>query len=186
MNWRCRSTTIFAIIFLNFEIYCAVPKKLGDILFHIVSPQTMSYIAEMQYMYYLWKTLFHTAILGGEGTVMKISTKCNRCDLFQTMSKLSERLDCSHTDWFCMRWAGVHLIYLNRNQDSKSWFWFTVSNRVDHTRYMILSESIIQDGEDGVLHRFIWANQKYDSETSKSYSVQVSKRIKYIPWIIQS
>ena len=58
-----------------------------------------------------------------------------------------------------------------------------ISNRVDHTQFMILSESIIQDG---VLHRFILANQKYDSETSESYSVQVSKRIKYIPWIIES
>ena len=28
------------------------------------------------------QTLFHAAILGGEWTVMKISTKCNRCDLF--------------------------------------------------------------------------------------------------------
>ena len=61
-----------------------------------------------------------------------------------------------------------------------------ISNRVDHTLFMILSESIIQDGGDGVLHRFIWANQKYDSETSKSYSVQVSKRIKHIPWIRES
>ena len=51
---------------------------------------------------------------------------------------------------------------------------------------MILSESIIQDGGDGVLHSFIWANQKYDSETSKSYSLQVLKRIKYISWIIES
>ena len=38
---------IFVIIFLNFEIDCIVPKKLGDILFHIVFPQTMSYIAQM-------------------------------------------------------------------------------------------------------------------------------------------
>ena len=69
--------------------------------------------------------------------------------------------------------SGVRLIYLNRNQDSKSWFWFTVlferignriSNQVDHTQFMILSEWTIQDGGDGVLHRFIWANQKYDSE----------------------
>ena len=51
---------------------------------------------------------------------------------------------------------------------------------------MILSESIIQDGGDGVLHRFIWANQKYDSEASKSYVIQVSKRIKYIPLVIES
>ena len=29
-----------------------------------------------------------------------------------------------------------------------------ISNRVDHTEFMILSESIIQDGGDGVLHRF--------------------------------
>ena len=82
------STKLFAI-FLNFEIYCIVPKKLGDILFHIVSPQTMSYIAQMQYMYDFLQALFHTAILGGEGTVMKISMKCNRCDLSQTMSELS-------------------------------------------------------------------------------------------------
>ena len=40
-----------------------------------------------------------------------------------------------------------------------------ISNRVDNTQFMILSESIIQDGGDGVLHRFIWANQKSDSET---------------------
>ena len=58
--------------------------KLGDILFQVVSPQTMSYIALMQYMYDFLQTLFHTAILGGEGTVMKISTKCNWCGLFQT------------------------------------------------------------------------------------------------------
>ena len=60
---------------------------------------------------------------------------------------------------------GVRLIYLNQNQDSKSWFWFTVlfeqignriSNWVDHTQFMILSESIIQDGGDGILHSFIW------------------------------
>ena len=61
-----------------------------------------------------------------------------------------------------------------------------ISNRVDHTQFMILTESIIKNGGDGVLHRFIWANQKYDSETSKSYSVQVLKRIKYISWIIES
>ena len=59
---------IFAIIFLNFEMYCIVTKKLGDILFHIVSPQTMSYIAQMQYMYDFLQTLFHTAIHGGKGT----------------------------------------------------------------------------------------------------------------------
>ena len=33
-----------------------------------------------------------------------------------------------------------------------------ISNQVGHTLFMILSESIIQDGGDGVLHRFIWAN----------------------------
>ena len=52
----------------------------------------------------------------------------------------------------------------NTPQDSKSGFCFTflferignrISNRVDHTQLMILSESIIQDGGDGVLHRFI-------------------------------
>ena len=75
--------------------------------------------------------------------------------------------------------SGVRLIYLNQNQDSKSWIWLTVlfqqtgnriSKRVDHTQFMILIESIIQDGRNGLLHRFIWANQKYDSKTSKSYS----------------
>ena len=80
---------MFAITFLNLEIYCIVPKKLGDILFHIVSPQTMSYIAQMQYMYDFLQTLFQTAILGGEGTVIKISMKCNRCGLFQTISGVS-------------------------------------------------------------------------------------------------
>ena len=74
----------------------------------------------------------------------------------------------------CYVLPGVRLIYLNRNQDSKSWFWFTVlferignriSNLVDHTQFMILSESNIQDGGDDIFHRFIWANQKYDTET---------------------
>ena len=74
MNWRCRSTKIFAIVFLNLEIYCIVPKKLGDILFHIVSPQTRSYIAQMQCMYDFLQALFHTVILSGEGAVMKIIT----------------------------------------------------------------------------------------------------------------
>ena len=59
------------------------------LVFHIVSPQTMSYIAQMQYMYDFLQTLFRTAILCGEGIVMKISMKCNRCGLFQTMSELS-------------------------------------------------------------------------------------------------
>ena len=75
--------------------------KLGNLLystqevgrclffFHIESSQTLSYIAQMQYMYDFLQMLFHTAILSGEGTVMKISTKCNRCDLFQTISELS-------------------------------------------------------------------------------------------------
>ena len=63
--------------------------KMGDILFHIVSPKTKSYIAQMQYMYDFLQTLFHTAILGGEGTVMKSKYGCNRCGLFQTMSELS-------------------------------------------------------------------------------------------------
>ena len=40
----------------------------------------------------------HTAILGGEWTVMKISTKCNRYDLFQTTSELSAWPACCHTD----------------------------------------------------------------------------------------
>ena len=30
-----------------------------------------------------------------------------------------------------------------------------ISNQVDHTQLMIVSEPIIQDGGDGVLHRFI-------------------------------
>ena len=89
MNWHCRSTKIFTVIFLNFEIYCIVPKKLGDILFHIASPQTMSHIAQMQYMYDFLQVLLHTAINGGKRTVMKISTKSNRCYLFQTLSELS-------------------------------------------------------------------------------------------------
>ena len=88
-DWRCRSTKIFAIILLNLEIYYIVPKKLVNFFFHVVSSQTMLYIAQMQYMYDFLQTLFHTAILGGEGTVMAVSTKCNQCDLFQTISELS-------------------------------------------------------------------------------------------------
>ena len=86
---RCRSTKICAIILFNFEIDCIVPKKLGDILFHIMSPQTTSYIAQMQYMYDFLQTLFLMAILGGEETVMKINMKCNWCVMFQTISELS-------------------------------------------------------------------------------------------------
>ena len=56
------------------------------------------YIAQMQYMYDSSQTLFHTAILGGEWTVMKINTKCNRCNLFQTMSELFAWPACCHTD----------------------------------------------------------------------------------------
>ena len=77
--------------------YYIVREKLSNI-FHIVSSQTTSYIAQMQYTYDSSQTLFHTAILGGEWTVMKISTKCNRCDLFQTMSELSAWPACCHTD----------------------------------------------------------------------------------------
>ena len=151
-------------MYLNLEIYYIVREMLSNI-FHTVSSQTTSYIAQMQYMYDSSHTLFHTAILGcewlvgcfgfngplrqyfslcravsqregervdesknvqttppapnasavgpcptviqivgrpGTGslprtiappyhpqTVMKISTKCNWCDLFQTMSELS-------------------------------------------------------------------------------------------------
>ena len=84
-------------IYLNLEIYYIVREKLSNI-FYIVSSQTTSYITQMQYMYDSSQTLFHTAILGGERTVMKISTKCNRCDLFQTMSELSAWPACCHTD----------------------------------------------------------------------------------------
>ena len=73
-------------------------REVVEYFFHIVSSQTTSYIAQMQYMYDSSQTLFHKAILGGEWTVMKISTKCNRCDLFQTMSELSAWLACCHTD----------------------------------------------------------------------------------------
>ena len=78
-----------------YKTICNNIFKLGNslhscrIFFHIVSSQTTSYTAQMQYMYDSSQTLFHKAILGGEWTVMKISTKCNRCDLFQTMSELS-------------------------------------------------------------------------------------------------
>ena len=96
MNWCCRSTKIFAIIYLNLEVYNIVREQLSNI-FHIVSSQTTSYIAQMQYMYDSLQT-FHMAILGGEWTVMKISTKCNWCDLFQTMSELSTFPAYCHTD----------------------------------------------------------------------------------------
>ena len=64
-----QSTKLFAIIYLNLEIYYIVREKLSNIT---------SYIAQTQYMYDSSQTLFHTAILGGEWTVMKISTRCNR------------------------------------------------------------------------------------------------------------
>ena len=91
-----------------YKTICNNIFKLGNLLhstprscrifFHIVSSQTTSYIAQMQYMYDSSQTLFHTAILDGEWTVMKISTICNRCNLFQTMSELSAWPACCHTD----------------------------------------------------------------------------------------
>ena len=45
-------------------------------------------------MYDCLQMLFHKALLGGEGTVIKISMKCNQCYIFQTMSELSARLAC--------------------------------------------------------------------------------------------
>ena len=85
-----------------------ITQEVGRNVFHIVSSQTTSCIAWMQYMYDCFlRTLCHTAILDGEGTIMKMSTKCNRCYLFQTMSELSAWLACCHTDWLCTRWAGV-------------------------------------------------------------------------------
>ena len=73
-------------------------REVVEYFFHIVSSQTTSYIAQMQYMYDSSQTLFHKAILGGELTEMKISTKCYRCDIFQTMSELSAWPACCHTD----------------------------------------------------------------------------------------
>ena len=73
-------------------------REVVEYFFHIASSQTTSYIAQMQYMYDSSQTLFHMAILGGEWTVMKISTKRNRCDLFQTMSELFAWSACCHTD----------------------------------------------------------------------------------------
>ena len=61
-------------------------QEVGQIFYHTVSSQTTSYIAaQMQYMYDFLQTLFHMVILDGEGTLMKVSRKRNRCELFQTM-----------------------------------------------------------------------------------------------------
>ena len=80
VDWLCRSTKIF----------CNNIFKHGNLLHYTQEvAQITLYIAQMQYMYDFLQTLFHTAILGDEGTVMKVSTKYNRCDLFQTMSELS-------------------------------------------------------------------------------------------------
>ena len=82
-----------------YKTICNTIFKLGN--YYIVREKlskTSSYIAQMQYMYDSSQTLFHTAILGGEWTVMKISTKCNRSDLFQTMSELPAWPACCHTD----------------------------------------------------------------------------------------
>ena len=50
----------------NFGNLLVVPKKLVNFFFHIVSSQTTSYVAQMQYMYDFLQTLFHTAILGDD------------------------------------------------------------------------------------------------------------------------
>ena len=36
MNWRCRSTKLFAIVYLNLEIYYIVREKLSNIFSHCV------------------------------------------------------------------------------------------------------------------------------------------------------
>ena len=62
-------------------------QEVGQTFYHTVSSQTTSYIAaQMQYMCDFLQSLFHSAILDGGGTVMKVSRKCYRCDLFQTKS----------------------------------------------------------------------------------------------------
>ena len=36
MNWRCRSTKLFAIIYLNLEIYYIVREKLSNICSYFI------------------------------------------------------------------------------------------------------------------------------------------------------
>ena len=89
VDWLCRSTKIFCNNIFKHENLLHYTQEVGRYFFHVVSSQITLYIAQMQYMYDFLQTLFQTAILGDEGTVMKVSTKYNRCDLFQTMSELS-------------------------------------------------------------------------------------------------
>ena len=65
-----------------------ITQKIGRHFISYCVPAN-SVIHQMQYMYDFLQTLLHTAILGGEGTAIKISTKCNWCGLFQTVSELS-------------------------------------------------------------------------------------------------
>ena len=86
---------------LALQVYKTICNNIFKLGNHNIVREKLSktsYIAQMQYMYDSSQTLFHTAILGGEWTVMKISTKCNRCNLFQTMSELSAWPACCHTD----------------------------------------------------------------------------------------
>ena len=89
-----------------YKTICNNIFKLGNLLhstrevveyFFILCSRKQCHTSQMQYMYDSSQTLFHTAILGGEWTVMKISTKCNRCDLFQALSELSAWPACCHT-----------------------------------------------------------------------------------------
>ena len=87
-----------------FKTICNNIFKLGNLLhstrevvgyFFVLCP------CKQRHTSHRCSTCMTPRILGGEWTVMKISTKCNRCDLFQTMSELSAWPACCHTDRFC-------------------------------------------------------------------------------------
>ena len=140
---------------VNNERLCAM--KLVEILFI----QTTWYVTQMQYMFDFLQTLFHMAILGGEGTVLKISTTCNRWDIpvFQTMSELSAWPACCHTDWFCTRWAGVSNLIppVHKNIYSDHFIWYEkafltcpmdlVSNRKSVIRFFVQVSPASYEGQ---------------------------------------
>ena len=49
MNWRCRSTKLFAIIYLNLEIYYIVREKLSNICsYFIPSSEFNAYLMQIK------------------------------------------------------------------------------------------------------------------------------------------
>ena len=93
MNWRCRFTKFFAI-FLTWKFITWYPRTWLKFFF-ILCPRKQRHTSHRCSTCMIsYRNCFTRP-----SSVMKISTKCNRCDQVQTMSEVSAWLACCHTDW---------------------------------------------------------------------------------------